>query len=186
MPLRRHCSASGHPSPPLALLLVLLALAGCGRGELRGWRGTSALAGSVRLAEVIGSSFLVCRVALMSMPPVVLTPIGKCSFSATRKTSDEGLFLRQALGQIATVRHNAPRNAAPADRGSHRLKLAGKLVLAFLGGGLMGYGARFARGCTSGQALSGGAVLSVGSWAFMFAVFAGAYFTAIFVRRLWR
>ena len=35
--------------------------------------------------------------------------------------------------------------------------------MAFLGGILMGYGARFARGCTSGQALSGGAVLSVGS-----------------------
>ena len=42
-----------------------------------------------------------------------------------------------------------------------------------------------ARGCTSGQALSGGAVLSVGSWAFMFAVFAGAYALAYFVRRLW-
>lgn len=42
---------------------------------------------------------------------------------------------------------------------------------AFVGGGIMGYGARMARGCTSGQALSGGAVLSVGSWAFMFAVF---------------
>ena len=36
--------------------------------------------------------------------------------------------------------------------------------LALLGGVLMGVGARFARGCTSGQALSGGAVLSVGSW----------------------
>ncbi len=56
---------------------------------------------------------------------------------------------------------------------------------AFVGGGLMGYGARMARGCTSGQALSGGAVLSVGSWAFMFAVFAGAYMLAYFVRRLW-
>jgi H+/Cl- antiporter ClcA len=57
---------------------------------------------------------------------------------------------------------------------------------AFLGGGIMGYGARMARGCTSGQALSGGAVLSVGSWAFMFAVFAGAYALAYFVRKLWR
>jgi uncharacterized membrane protein YedE/YeeE len=56
---------------------------------------------------------------------------------------------------------------------------------AFVGGALMGYGARMARGCTSGQALSGGAVLSVGSWAFMFAVFAGAYALAYFVRRLW-
>lgn len=58
-------------------------------------------------------------------------------------------------------------------------------ALAFVGGGIMGYGARMARGCTSGQALSGGAVLSVGSWAFMFAVFAGAYALAYFVRKLW-
>lgn len=57
---------------------------------------------------------------------------------------------------------------------------------AFLGGMLMGYGARLARGCTSGQALSGGAVLSVGSWAFMLAVFAGGYALAWFVRRLWQ
>jgi uncharacterized membrane protein YedE/YeeE len=56
---------------------------------------------------------------------------------------------------------------------------------AFVGGAIMGYGARMARGCTSGQALSGGAVLSVGSWAFMFAVFGGAYAMAYFVRRLW-
>jgi len=58
-------------------------------------------------------------------------------------------------------------------------------LLAFVGGALMGYGARFARGCTSGQALSGGAVLSAGSWAFMFAVFAGGYALAWFVRKLW-
>jgi hypothetical protein len=58
-------------------------------------------------------------------------------------------------------------------------------VMAFIGGGFMGYGARLARGCTSGQALSGGAVLSVGSWAFMFAVFGGAYALAYFVRKLW-
>lgn len=58
-------------------------------------------------------------------------------------------------------------------------------LFAFIGGGFMGYGARMARGCTSGQALSGGAVLSVGSWAFMLAVFAGAYALAYFVRRLW-
>lgn len=58
-------------------------------------------------------------------------------------------------------------------------------LTAFVGGGLMGYGARMARGCTSGQALSGGAVLSVGSWAFMFAVFAGAYLLAYSLRKFW-
>ncbi len=58
-------------------------------------------------------------------------------------------------------------------------------AMAFIGGGFMGYGARMARGCTSGQALSGGAVLSVGSWVFMFAVFGGGYALAYFVRKLW-
>ncbi|MGC4000911.1 MAG: YeeE/YedE thiosulfate transporter family protein [Anaeromyxobacter sp.] len=60
-----------------------------------------------------------------------------------------------------------------------------RVVFALLGGAIMGYGARLARGCTSGQALSGGAVLSVGSWAFALAVFAGAYALAYTVRRLW-
>ena len=58
-------------------------------------------------------------------------------------------------------------------------------IMAFIGGALMGYGARLARGCTSGQGLSGGAALSVGSWAFMFAVFAGAYALAYFFRKFW-
>lgn len=70
------------------------------------------------------------------------------------------------------------------NRGPH-ISPQTRLVVAFVGGTIMGYGARFARGCTSGQALSGGAVLSVGSWAFMIAVFAGAYALAYFVRRLW-
>lgn len=66
-----------------------------------------------------------------------------------------------------------------------RIGTATRLILALIGGAIMGYGARFARGCTSGQALSGGAVLSLGSWAFMFSVFIGGYLLAWFVRRLW-
>ncbi len=57
---------------------------------------------------------------------------------------------------------------------------------AFAGGALMGIGAKLARGCTSGQALSGGAVLNAGSWAFMLCVFAGAYALAGAMRRQWR
>jgi uncharacterized membrane protein YedE/YeeE len=62
---------------------------------------------------------------------------------------------------------------------------ATRVAAALAGGALMGFGARLARGCTSGQALSGGATLSVGSLAFAFAVFGGAYALAWFVRRLW-
>ncbi len=62
---------------------------------------------------------------------------------------------------------------------------ATRVVFALLGGVIMGYGARLARGCTSGQALSGGAVLSVGSWAFALSIFAAGYAMAWFARRLW-
>ncbi len=56
-----------------------------------------------------------------------------------------------------------------------------------LGGGLlMGIGARVARGCASGQALTGGALLSAGSWAFMMMFFAGGYLLGPLVRRQWR
>ncbi len=60
-----------------------------------------------------------------------------------------------------------------------------RFLFAFIGGALMGFGAKMARGCTSGQGLTGGATLSLGGWAFMLAVFAGAYATAYFVRRQW-
>ena len=58
-------------------------------------------------------------------------------------------------------------------------------LMAFLGGVIFLYGARMARGCTSGQALSGGATLAAGSWVIMFAIFGGAYAVAYFVRKLW-
>ncbi len=70
------------------------------------------------------------------------------------------------------------------NKGPH-ISVRTRWLAAFVGGVFMGYGARMARGCTSGQGLSGGAVFSVGSWAFVLAVFGGAYATAYFVRKLW-
>jgi uncharacterized membrane protein YedE/YeeE len=78
----------------------------------------------------------------------------------------------------------AGRLRPTVDKGP-RISTRGRLAFAFAGGMLMGVGAKFARGCTSGQALSGGALLNVGSWAFMIMVFAGAYALAYFVRRQW-
>jgi hypothetical protein len=62
---------------------------------------------------------------------------------------------------------------------------ARRLVLAFVGGGIMALGAKLAGGCTSGQALTGGALLNAGSWAFMGAMFIGAYGFAYFLRKQW-
>lgn len=77
------------------------------------------------------------------------------------------------------------RRVKPELRKGPRATTASRVVLAFLGGAIMGYGARLARGCTSGQALSGGAVLSVGSFAFMFAIFGAGYALAWFLRKQW-
>ena len=61
-----------------------------------------------------------------------------------------------------------------------------RLALALAGGLVMGFAARLARGCTSGQALTGGATLATGAWVFMFAVFGGGYLVAYPLRRLWK
>jgi hypothetical protein len=79
----------------------------------------------------------------------------------------------------------ANRVAGAIERGP-RASVAMRLVLAFLGGAVMAFGAALARGCASGQALTGGALLNLGSWIFMTCFFGGAYGIAYFVRRQWR
>lgn len=71
------------------------------------------------------------------------------------------------------------------DRGP-RATRGERVVSALAGGVIMGMGAKLARGCTSGQALTGGALLSVGSWTFIVAAFASAFLIAPLVRRQWR
>ncbi|MCB0419350.1 MAG: YeeE/YedE family protein [Bdellovibrionales bacterium] len=60
-----------------------------------------------------------------------------------------------------------------------------RLGFAVLGGALFGFGARLARGCTSGVALSGGATLALGSWATMLTLFVVAYAMAWVFKKLW-
>jgi uncharacterized membrane protein YedE/YeeE len=62
---------------------------------------------------------------------------------------------------------------------------APRLLLALAGGVLIGYASSLASGCTSGQALTGGALLLNGSVVFMLCVFASGYAAAYFVRRQW-
>lgn len=80
-----------------------------------------------------------------------------------------------------TISHRVKKGIEKGPRISTKMRL----FYAFIGGGLLGWGAKLAKGCMSGQALSGGAVLNLGSWAFMMMVFAGGYATAYFMRRQW-
>lgn len=60
-----------------------------------------------------------------------------------------------------------------------------RLIFAFLGGAFFVYGAQLARGCTSGAALSGMAVLSVAGFVTMIGIFGSAFLFAWFFRKLW-
>jgi hypothetical protein len=91
-----------------------------------------------------------------------------------------GLFAGALLSGLL-----AGRVAGTVEKGP-RVTARTRLALAFVGGGLMAFGAALARGCTSGQALTGGALLNLGSWAFMMCVFGGAYAVAALFRRQWR
>jgi len=66
-----------------------------------------------------------------------------------------------------------------------RIRSKVRLVMALIGGMLFGIGALFARGCTSGAALSGMAVLSLGGFITMMAIFGTGYALAFFFRRFW-
>ena len=91
-----------------------------------------------------------------------------------------GVFTGALLSGL--LAHRVRRTVEKGPRITSRTRLA----LAFAGGGLMAIGADLARGCTSGQALSGGGVLNLGSWIFMMCVFGGAYLVAPLLRRQWR
>ncbi len=58
-------------------------------------------------------------------------------------------------------------------------------LFAAIGGALFGIGAQFTRGCTSGAALSGMAVLSTAGFIAMLTIFGSGYAFAYFVRKLW-
>ncbi|TCJ19547.1 hypothetical protein EZJ19_01335 [Parasulfuritortus cantonensis] len=93
------------------------------------------------------------------------------------------VFLGALMGSFMSGARNG-RLKLTTTKGPH-ISNSTRWLMSFLGGMIFLYGARMARGCTSGQALSGGATLAAGSWAIMLAIFASAYLLAYFVRKLW-
>ena len=60
-----------------------------------------------------------------------------------------------------------------------------RLAFALMGGILFGFGSQLGRGCTSGSALTGMAVLSMGGFITMAAIFGTAFALAYFFRKNW-
>lgn len=92
-----------------------------------------------------------------------------------------GVFVGGLASALAAGRRARPMTLERGPRASAGLRA----LLAVAGGVIAGFASRMAGGCTSGQALTGGALLLTGSWAFFMSVFAGAFGAAWFVRRQW-
>lgn len=90
-----------------------------------------------------------------------------------------GVFIGAFVSGVISNRIQLKFEKGP--RISNRIRIFGAL----LGGVLFGFGSQLGRGCTSGSALSGMAVMSLGGILTMLAIFGGAYALAFFFRKLW-
>lgn len=90
-----------------------------------------------------------------------------------------GTFLGGLISAIAAKRIHLTVERGGGFSAKHRL------LYALAGGLLVGFASRLSQGCTSGQALTGGAMLLGGSLAFMVSLFASGYAVAIFFRGQW-
>jgi uncharacterized membrane protein YedE/YeeE len=90
-----------------------------------------------------------------------------------------GVILGAFLSGLISNRIALRLDKGPGVR--NRVRIAAALV----GGALFGLGSQLGRGCTSGSALSGMAVMSLGGILTMMAIFGSAYALAYFFRKLW-
>jgi len=90
-----------------------------------------------------------------------------------------GVFIGAFFSGIIAGRNSFTFEKPPA------VKNKARIIGAVVGGVLFGFGSQLGRGCTSGSALSGMAVMSLGGIVTMAAIFGGAYAVAIFFRKLW-
>jgi len=90
-----------------------------------------------------------------------------------------GLFAGALGGALVTRRFGWRWTRGP------RVSPPTRFVAAALGGALVMVATRFAAGCTSGLAVSGGIRLSVGAYVFMALMFAGGFAAAALGRKLW-
>lgn len=99
-----------------------------------------------------------------------------------------GMFIGGGISALVTRRFRGREKASLPSmwRSEFGESTPRRMAHAFIGGGLLLFGARLAGGCTSGHIISGIAQLTIGSFIFGIAVFASGIFTArtLYRRRL--
>jgi hypothetical protein len=151
----------------VALGLVLLAsfvLAGRGIGASGAFAATAG-----RIVDGVAPGVLAADPALADR-----IPLGVALLDDWIVLQLIGVFVGAAISAWRSGRWRAIRAAEPAGQS--------RLTRALAGGALMGLGARLAYGCTSGLALTGGALLATGAWIFIPVAFGTAALVTLLAR----
>lgn len=93
------------------------------------------------------------------------------------------MVLGVALGGFLSARLS--KRVRPQVERGPRSSVRLRLVMALGGGAVVGFASRLAAGCTSGQALSGSAMLLTGSLVFTAAIFVGGFASAPLFKKVW-
>ncbi len=153
--------------------------------------GLVLLASFLVMGKGLGASGAANRLGIATLSSVAPGYVASNSFMAETSAGGHGTldnyYIFEVLGVFlgGVVSAYAAGRLKPQITKGPRISVPRRLLWALVGGVIMGFAARLGRGCTSGQALSGGAMLSVGAWVFMFAVFGGGYALAYTMRRQW-
>ncbi len=91
-----------------------------------------------------------------------------------------GIFVGAILASVSSGRFRLK-----VDRGSGRIGVSSRLLLALGGGLLAGFGSRLAAGCTSGVGLSNTAMLGVAGFVFLAVFFVVGILVSLAMRRVW-
>ena len=153
--------------------------------------GLVLLASFLIMGKGLGASGAASRVGLSALTTEAPEYAASSEFIAGTSAGPHGLldnyFIFEVLGVFlgGVVSAFAAGRLRPQVPKGPRVNISQRLLFALAGGVIMGFAARLGRGCTSGQDLSGGALVSAGSWVFMFAVFGGGYALAYAMRMQW-
>ncbi len=140
----------------------------------------------------LGASGAVKSVVVASVETVAPTHVATTPFYQNYKESHKGGPLKDWLvWEMMGVLVGGFISGAMAGRLKFKVEHSPKitsrtrLIFAAIGGVLFGFGSQLGRGCTSGSALSGMAVLSLGGFITMAFIFGTAFALAYFARKLW-
>jgi len=111
--------------------------------------------------------------------------LGASGFFTRATAALGGWLLPEATAANALAGSLTARRFNPSIERGPSTAAGTRLTLALAGGILTGFGARLARGCTSGLGLSGGATLAVAGFVFLIAFFIGGFLLSMLTRRVW-